>query len=67
MKNFIIVLLTNYCTGGKVEKNGMGGECSTYGGEERRVGGSVGETLGKDRLREPRVDWRIILRRIFRK
>jgi len=23
--------------GDKIEKNGIGGECSTYGGEERRI------------------------------
>ena len=28
----------------KIEKNEMGGACSTYGGEERRIQGFGGET-----------------------
>ena len=27
-----ILLLTQYCAGGKIEKNEMGGACGTYGG-----------------------------------
>jgi hypothetical protein len=27
--------LTQYCSGDQIEKNEMGGTCSTYGGEER--------------------------------
>jgi hypothetical protein len=34
---FIIVL--HYCSGDKVEKNEMGGACSVYGGEDRRIQG----------------------------
>jgi hypothetical protein len=33
-----------YCSGDQVEKNEMGGSCSTYGGEERCMQGSGGET-----------------------
>ena len=29
--------LTKYCSGDKTEKNEMGGACSAYGGEERRI------------------------------
>ena len=29
------VLLTEYCAGGKIEKNEMGGACGAYGAEER--------------------------------
>jgi len=29
------MLLTQYCSGDKIEKNEMGGACSTYGEEER--------------------------------
>ena len=29
------VLLTQYCAGGKIEKNEMGGACGAYGGGER--------------------------------
>ena len=36
--------LTQYCSGDKIEKNEMGGACSTYGGGERRIHGFGGET-----------------------
>ena len=29
--------LPQYCSGDKIEKNEMGGACSAYGGEERRL------------------------------
>ena len=35
-----IVLLTQYCAGGKIEKNEMGGACGAYGGGERCAQGS---------------------------
>ena len=38
------VLLTEYCAGGKIEKNEMGRACGTYGGGERGAQGSGGET-----------------------
>jgi hypothetical protein len=38
-------LLTQYCSGDKIEKNEMDGACSTYGGDERRIQGFGGETL----------------------
>ena len=38
------LLLTQYCAGGKIEKNEMGGACGTYGGGERCSQGSSGET-----------------------
>ena len=38
------VLLTQFCAGGKIEKNEMGGACGSYGGEERRAQGYGGET-----------------------
>ena len=37
------VLLTQYFSGYKIEKNEMGGACSAYGVEERRIQGFVGE------------------------
>ena len=37
------VLLTQYCSCDKIEKNEMGGACSAYGGEERRMQGFGGE------------------------
>jgi hypothetical protein len=36
--------LTQYCVGGKMEKNEMGGACGAYGGGERCAQGSGGET-----------------------
>jgi len=45
----------------------MGGACSTYGGEERRIQGLVGKPEGKNHLEDPGVDGRIILKWIFRK
>ena len=38
------LLLTQYCAGGKIEKNEIGGACGAYGGGERSAQGSVGET-----------------------
>ena len=38
------VLLTQYCSGDKMEKAEMGGACGTYGGEERCKLGFDGET-----------------------
>ena len=46
----------------------MGGECSAYGGDERRIQGFGGGNLrARDHLGDPGVDGRIILRWIFRK
>ena len=39
----MIVLLTQYCAGGKIE-NEMGRACGSYGGGERCAQGSGGET-----------------------
>ena len=36
--------LTEYCAGGKIEKNEMGGARGVYGGGERGAQGSGGET-----------------------
>ena len=38
------VLLTQYCAGGKIEKNEMGGACGAYGGGERCAQGSGRES-----------------------
>ena len=39
-----LVPLTQYCAGGKIEKNEMDGACGAYGGGERCAQGSGGET-----------------------
>ena len=36
--------LTEYCAGGKIEKNEMGRACGAYGGGERDAQGFGGET-----------------------
>ena len=47
-----LLLRTQYCAGGKIEKNEMGGVCGAYGGGERCVQGSSGETCGKETIGE---------------
>ena len=37
-------MLTQYCAGGKIEKNEMGGACGAYEGGARRAQGSGCET-----------------------
>ena len=45
----------------------MGGTCSAYGGEERRVQGfGWGNLSERDHLGDPSLDGRIIFRWIFR-
>ena len=36
--------ITQYFSGNKIEKNEMGGACSAYGGEKRRIQGFGRET-----------------------
>ena len=45
-------MLTQYCAGDKIEKNEIGGACSAYGVEERRLQGFGGETWGKETIGE---------------
>jgi hypothetical protein len=42
----ICTLLTQYCSGNIMEKNEMGGACSAYGVEERRIEGYGGGGTG---------------------
>ena len=54
----MIVLLTQYSAGGKIEKNEMGGTCGAYAGEERGVHRVlVGKPEGKRPLGIPRSRW----------
>jgi hypothetical protein len=43
-KKFFLVGALYYCLGDQIEKNEMGGGCSTYGKEERCIQGFGGET-----------------------
>ena len=62
------LLLTQYFSDHKIEKNEMGGICSAYGEEERSVqslgGGNLRE---RNHLGDSTIDGRIILKWIFRK
>jgi hypothetical protein len=40
----LLLFLTHYCAGDKIEKNEIGGAYSAYGGGERRVQGFGGKT-----------------------
>ena len=51
------MLLTQYCSGDQIEKDEMGGECSTYGGEQKCVQGFGVETFRKELLGRPRRKW----------
>jgi len=63
--NYFKFINGQYRRGDKIEKNEMGGACSTYGGEAY-TGVWWGNLRKRDHLRDPGVDGRIILRRIFR-
>jgi len=49
------VLLTQYCSGDKIEQNEISGARSAYGGEEKCIQGFGGETLGKEATWETRA------------
>jgi hypothetical protein len=53
--------------GNQIEKNEMGGACSTYGEKEVRTGFSWGDLREGDHLGDPAVDGRIILKWVFKK
>ena len=44
-------------SGDKIKKNGMGGACSTYGGEERCIQGVRGETGGTETTLKTQAKW----------
>jgi hypothetical protein len=49
------VFLTQYCAGGKIEKNEMGRACGVYGGGERSAQGVGGEARGKEKIGETKT------------
>jgi hypothetical protein len=59
------VLLTKYF-GDQIEKNKTGWAGSTYGESRVYTGFWWGNLMESDHLEDPGVDWRIILRWIFR-
>jgi len=62
------VLLAKYYSGNQIEKNEMGGACSTYGGRgEVHTVLWCGNLKERDHFENPGVDGRIILRWILRK
>jgi hypothetical protein len=48
-------MLTQYCAGGKIVKNEMGGARGAYGGWEKCAQGSGGETWGKETTGETQM------------
>jgi hypothetical protein len=60
--------LFEYYSGNQIEKNGMSGTCSTYGGKtEVDTGFWWGDLREGDHLGDPCADGRIILKWIFKK
>jgi hypothetical protein len=64
----MICSATQYCSGDKIEKNEMGGACSTYGDRRGVYRVLVGKPQGeRDHLGDGGVGVRIILEWIFGK
>jgi hypothetical protein len=59
--------VTQYYSSDQIEKNEMGGTCSSMGERRNVYRVLVGKPEGRDHLKNPGVDGRIILRWIFRK
>jgi len=51
------VLLTKYHSAYQIQNNEMGGDCGTYGGQERCIQHFGGETEGSRPLGRPRRLW----------
>ena len=49
------LLRTQYCAGGKIEKNEVGWACGTYGRGERCAQGSSEETREKEAIGETKT------------
>jgi len=66
LRNLVFCTFTQYCASDRKDKNVIVEACSAYGGVAYTGlwWGNLGE---RDQWREPGVDWRIILRRIFSK
>jgi hypothetical protein len=67
MRSLMIGTLTKYRSGDQIEKNEMGGACSTYGEGEACIGFWWGNLRDRAYWGDPGVDGRIILKWIFSK
>jgi hypothetical protein len=67
VRGSVLLILICNCAGDKIEKNDMGGACSTDGGGEACVGFWWGNLRETDHWGDPGVGGRIILGRILRK
>jgi hypothetical protein len=68
MRSLMVCTPPQYCSGNQIEKNEMGGVCSTYWKDESCIQGFGGGNLRERvHLEDPGVGGRIILRWIFRK
>ena len=56
--SYLSLILAQFCSGDKIEKNEMGGACSACGGERRSVKRAlVGKPEGKRPLGRPGCRW----------
>ena len=58
-------MLTQYCSGDKIEKNVMGGACSTYGERRGVYRVLVGKSGGKRPLGGPRRRWEDNIKMVY--
>jgi hypothetical protein len=68
MRSLMICTFTQFHSGDQLEKNEMGGACSTYGWRgEMHTGFWWGKLREREQLEDPGIDGRIVLKKMFRK
>jgi hypothetical protein len=67
MRSLMICTPIQYCMGGQIEKNDMGGTCIAYGGGVWCSRGWWRNVREREHLGNPGIDERTILRWIFNK